>query len=94
MFLYKFVWICKDNPMGVVKITYKHHPTSEECSPCIRKGLSGIFHVSYFLQIHISVVYQIVCIFQDKSNAGVKFSQNCNMPWTKKVLIILHQEQS
>ena len=52
----------------MIKITYGHHHWGKEYPPCIRKAISGTFLINFFLDIYISVVCQIVCIFKDKSN--------------------------
>ena len=52
---------CDQNPFG-------YHPWGKEYPPCIRKDISGTFLINFFLDIYISVVCQIVCIFKDKSN--------------------------
>ena len=54
--------------IGVLKITYGNLPWGQERPPGIRKAISGTFLIHYFLHIYISVVCQIVCIFQEKSN--------------------------
>ena len=36
------------------------------------------------LSWHISVVFQILCIFQDKSNGEVNLSKVCLPPWIRK----------
>ena len=66
--IYQFVCTLWDKSNGVIKITYGHHPWGKEYPPCIRKTISGTFLINFFLDIYISVVCQIVCIFKDKSN--------------------------
>ena len=71
--------------IGALKITHGCHNWNQEIPRWIRKALSGTFSIHYFLEIHICVVvYQFVCIFQDKSNAGFIFGQDCRIifpPW-------------
>ena len=45
---YQIVCILKDKSIGVLKITYGHHPWGQERPPCIRKALSGTFLINYF----------------------------------------------
>ena len=67
--IHQIVCILKDKSIGVLKITYGHHPWGQEGPPCIRKSISGTFLISYFLDIlYVSIVCQNVCTFQDKSN--------------------------
>ena len=73
-----------DKSIGVLKITYGHHPWGQERPPCIRKALSGTFKINYFLDTYISVVYQFVCIFQDKSDGEVNLSQDYHPHWIRK----------
>jgi len=54
----------------VIKITYGHHHWGKEYPPCIWKAISGTFLINFFLDIYISVVCQIVCIFKEKSNGN------------------------
>ena len=62
----------KRKSICVLKNTYGHHPLGQKHPPCIMKALSGTFLIPYFLDLHISVVYQIESIFSDKTIHIVK----------------------
>ena len=92
--IYQIVCILEGKYISVLKISYGHCHWGQDCPLCIRKALSGKVLINCFLDICISVVYWIVCIFQVKSYIGVNLSQNAILIGSGRLQIILLQEHS